>query len=705
VRRGISILTVFILIISGLGLLINFDIGSENAAAMNKIGNITSDETWSGDVYIDGDVNIQSGVTVTKVTINPGTKIQFNSTTYGITIESGCSLDARGTANQPIIFKIQNGRWDSIAIQGKAFANFTHCQFQSSNNGISLSGNSYRTYMANCSFNDTGSYYFSLLDSDINVISTSFERNAFEKTGNLSTNMNRIDLADDKSELFIEYFVEVEAENGYSTKLKDINAQVQPGTGATNWNKTDQYQGKTDETGTYKIGRATALRIFDPSPNHKYDFDYNSKVDVWDKFDSTSKEEIGISRQVYEFNNASNIKNNNTLKIELPFTFDYPPKIDTTISTKITGREDKVFTKKFIFHDNDDFNLRVQDQLIKNKFDNITILIKDQNGKDIYDTGAPTNTTRDKWIQWTNSSNGDGTYGQLEFYRTIESPFTAPGPYDYKAKVTEEIMITISDPLGNSSWTGPVEVEFQNIPDKPNIYIIPTVGVTEDLDRFIPISISDDDNATGDIEVTSDISYVTYQKSNTSLKLNFPNEFGKEGDPQLVNITATDNCDYILEGKPVSNEVTQQFNVIFHSTPDAPVILGEIPDMIGNETDWVSALDLKDYWSDPDKGESEKTLKWFVTGVDTTYFEVSGENVSANTPLVFNLQPELELGGARNPKTVEDDITIWLADKDGLTDSQNIKLKLFSTNLQPSLHKLDVNNKKMSVTPESGGGH
>jgi hypothetical protein len=700
VRRGISVLTVFILIISGLGLLINFDIGSENAAASNKIGNITSDETWNGDVFIDGNVNIQAGVTVTKVTINPGTTVQFNGS-YSITVESGCSLDAWGTSAAPIIFKIQLGRWDSIKIQQKAFANFTHCQFQSSNNGISLSGNSYRTYMANCSFNDTGNYYFSLADSDVNIISTSFEGNAFEKSGNISTNMNRIDILDDQSELFIEYFVEIEAENGYSTKLKDINTQLQPGSG-TNTNKSDVYQGKTDETGTYKMGRAPALRIYGVSPNHKYDFDYTKKVDVWDKYDNTAKEEIGISRQVYNIDNASNIKNSNSLKIELKFVFDYPPKIETDIVTKITGREDKVFTKKFIFHDNDDFKLRIQDPTIKNKFDNITITIKDQNGKDIYDTGVPGNTTRDKWIKWTNASNGDSTFGRLEFYRTVESPFTVPGPDDYKAKVTEEINITISDPLGNSTWTGPIEVEYQNIPDKPDIYITPTVGVIEDVDRFIPIAISDDDNATGDIEVTSDFLYVTYQKSNSSLKLNFPNEFGKEGDQQLVNITATDNCNYILDGSPIINEVTQQFNVIFHSTPDEPIIVGTIPDMIGNETDWVSALDLSNYWSDPDKGENEKTLKWFVTGVDTTYFEVSGENVSANTPLVFNLKSNLELGGARNPKTVEDDITIWLADKDGLTDSQNIKLKLFSTNLQPSLHKLDVSGKKMSVTPESG---
>jgi hypothetical protein len=696
VRRAISVFTVVFLVFVSFGVLVGFDITTENAvaASMEVTGTYNSGTlTWSGTVYVVGDVTITSGA---EVTINPGTEVIFNSTTYSITVDSGGSLNALGNLQQgDVTFKILSGRWNTIIVQNTGYANFTHCQFLGSNNGISLSNNNYRTYIANCSFFDTGNYYFSLSTSKVDVVSTDFENNPFEAASNFTTNINRVDINDEISEIFIEYFVEIETRNGLNSPIKDISIDGQQ----SGRNKSALFFGKTDATGRYSMSRATAFRIFGMS-NKKADFNYSTSVDVYDKWDGGLRAEPGISRQIININNVSNDKNNNSLKYEKTFVFNYPPRIDTSLA-KVIVKEDKQQTTTFKFHDNDDLLSMVQDGSIKNKFDNITIYIEDQDGNDIYDIGNPANTGKSTWIKWSNGT-ASSSDPYLVFYRTIESPFTVSGSDDYRQKVTETINITIEDGLGNSNKTE-FEVEFQNVPDKPAINFATTTEVTEDSPKYMAISIADNDNVTGDIEITSDSPYVSYQKSNSTLKLVFPNEFGGEGDQQLVNISATDNCFALVDATLVKNVVTQSFNVVFHQTPDPPIIKDTIPDMVGNETDWTSALDLKDYWEDPDPDEDADDLSWFVTGVNTNIFEVSGDNVTANTPLVFNLKPDTELGGADNPTTIEDDVTIWLIDKYGLKASQGIKLKLSSTNLQPSLHKIEKSaTERITVEPETG---
>jgi hypothetical protein len=109
--------------------------------------------------------------------------------------------------------------------------------------------------------------------------------------------------------------------------------------------------------------------------------------------------------------------------------FKYPPQIQTSLSS-VKVNEDQNQTIKFVIYDNDDLD----DDL---GIDFLTINITDKDGKGIYGSN-----TVDKWITWSNTTNTDSSRGQLHFFRTIESPFTPPGPEDYKAVVHVRIYIS-----------------------------------------------------------------------------------------------------------------------------------------------------------------------------------------------------------------------------------------------------------------------
>lgn len=693
-RRGFSILTIFILVMGGFGFSLFLDFASENAIASIGIsGDLTKTRTYSGDIYIEGNVNIKSGI---EITIAQGSNVIFNNTNDIITVDSGGSLDVEGTDISPVIFRAPSSSWKSIIVNNAAYANFTWCEFWDTENGIALFDNNFRTVISNCSFNGTVTTFFSLTNSKMDVISSEFEGLPFDNKSNLNTNLGKVNIADETSEVFIEYFIDVTTKDGKNGQLPNINVLISPsGSG-----KSVQYQGITDSSGEYNRGRATALRVNGTSPNENIDFVYTNSVQVWDKWDGTSKEVQDISRQTYTISNASLEQKNNLLHIEVNFTFDYPPRIKTKIISKIIVEEDKVRYEDFIFQDNDDYSTGIINA--PNMFDNITMYITDQNGVDIYDAGGP-NSTKEYWISWSPDNDG-----RLKFYRTIESPFTVlPDDEDYKQKVPEKINITVTDPQNNMNWTSWIDVEFRNVPDKPNIVGLGSnYEVTEDEEKQILIGVSDNDNETSDIEITSDSPYVTYNynagQQKSYLILNFENEFGGEGKQLLVNVTATDNCWYMQDSKLVKNQITQGFNVIFHQTPDPPKIIGKIPDKIGNESTWTPELILNDYWSDVDPDDNVETLEWYVTDFNTAIFEVSGANVSANTSLNFNLIAKNDLGGFRNPSTINDEVTIWLNDQYLLSDSQKINITIHSTNQQPSLHKVEKNQRLITVEPEIG---
>ncbi len=401
-RRSVSLLVVSLLIFSCFGITTYFEITSKDATAdVGLSGDITQSKTFpvNTNIYIEGDVNIKSGVVVT---IQQGSTIQFNSTSSIIDVKSGGSLNVMGIETNHVVFK-PNGvaSWNSIQIHGTAYTNFTWCDFLDSNNGFVLDSNNFHTLLANCSFNNTGTRFFSLSNSKLDVVSTEFEQSTFDNSTYLNTNLGKINIADESSELFIEYFVDVTAKDGKNTPLKDINVVVSPsGTGKGGVS----YSGLTDAGGVFNHGRATALRVNGTSPNENIDFIYSNTVEVNDKWDgNTAKEEPGISRQTYTINNASKRTKNNNLHIEIDFIFDYPPRIDTTFPTKLTVREDDPKTYDFVFHDNDDYTTGTQ--MNYNQFDGITIHITDKNGVDIYDDGSA-ESTKQKWVSWSPNYGG-----------------------------------------------------------------------------------------------------------------------------------------------------------------------------------------------------------------------------------------------------------------------------------------------------------
>lgn len=92
---------------------------------VTKIGPLRQNETWSGEIFIPGMVEVPQGVTLT---IEPGTVVKFrHSRDYknlgrGILLVNGGTLRAIGTPEEPIWFTSDaeepiNGDWEGIAIE------------------------------------------------------------------------------------------------------------------------------------------------------------------------------------------------------------------------------------------------------------------------------------------------------------------------------------------------------------------------------------------------------------------------------------------------------------------------------------------------------------------------------------------------------------------------------------------------------------
>jgi hypothetical protein len=684
-RRAFSILFSLLIILSSFGFTMIFDITTENAGGTPVGGTYTTNQNWNfaGSPYhVTSTVTIDSGAVVT---IAPGVEVLFNNT-YSLIINDG-AISAIGTKSQPIRFNKTTSAgndWSAVEVRQSGFAEFDWCSFGNVTSAIKLINNEYKTTIANSTFDSTCNEYFNLdLGSKVNVTSSKFANQGFENDSVITNNLNnKITINDANSELYIQYFVNVNTVNGYVNPLMDINVDVS--------DTRNTRIGRTDTNGQFWYNPVTACKISGTTPGAL--FSYLGTIVVSDKWAGAGPpfEETGISinQTTPPINSSSRLKDND-LYISLTFMFKYPPKIDTTFSSSVKVSEDTNTSITFSIHDNDDLEFNYG-------FNNLTINITDQFGGGIYGSNA-----QDKWISWSNTSGG-----QLHFYRTIESPFSPAPPDDFDAVVNEQIYITIIDPFGHKDTIGPVTVEFTNVPDKPVLTGLPSATevtyVTEDVEKNIPITVSDNDNSSADITVYSSSPYITYEYNGPSLqnlKLLFPNEFGEDEKQELVYINATDGC---------SDEVVYSFLVEFTQTPDPPQILGVIPDKWGDEDAWESDMSLGEYAFDPDPDDSTTTLKWYVSGLDTKVygqdlFTVSNEGATADAPLSFNLNPEIDLGGARDiPKTYEDDITIILKDKDANQTSQDITLHINATNTPPSLHKLDYQGSKATVIPQVG---
>jgi len=103
-----------------------------------------------------------------------------------------------------------------------------------------------------------------------------------------------------------------------------------------------------------------------------------------------------------------------------------------------------------------------------------------------------------------------------------------------------------------------------------------------------------------------------------------------------------------------------------------PVVKGTIPDQIKEEDSGAWSLDLKSY--EPDNALEEWDLFWYVTNADTTLVSISGE-MSKDRVLTF-----LPVANAHGSFTA----TFWLSTSEGLTDSQDVEIKLTPVNDAPT---------------------
>ena len=112
-------------------------------------GVISSNTTWIGNYVVDGNVTVNSGVTLT---IDPGTHVTFAD---GTSLTSNGVTNASGTASRPITFTGNN--WGSISLSGSGANGSTFGYVNVQNNTSLSASNVSNVSIQNCTFtNSTG---------------------------------------------------------------------------------------------------------------------------------------------------------------------------------------------------------------------------------------------------------------------------------------------------------------------------------------------------------------------------------------------------------------------------------------------------------------------------------------------------------------------------------------------------------------------
>jgi hypothetical protein len=112
---------------------------------------LSADATWNGQVAIAGKVTIPSGVTLT---IAPGTVLVVAAgNNYTISISSGGTLNATGTADNPIVFRSDTSArtsWNGLHQYGTL--KLEYCVIQDADYGLFIEGSS--NSIEHCYFNN-----------------------------------------------------------------------------------------------------------------------------------------------------------------------------------------------------------------------------------------------------------------------------------------------------------------------------------------------------------------------------------------------------------------------------------------------------------------------------------------------------------------------------------------------------------------------
>ena len=167
---------------------------------------LSHDETWSGKIYLNGNIDIPYGYTLT---ILPGTEIKIETENVGpsgggydpypdrIGIRNNGTIIAKGNADNIIVFNVKDenpdyNSWEGISSSG--FLEIEYCYFEYASNGIFIYETPTGIYISinNCLFNLSGSGIVNFGQditisncSFINLISEGYNRWKGNKSDNL----------------------------------------------------------------------------------------------------------------------------------------------------------------------------------------------------------------------------------------------------------------------------------------------------------------------------------------------------------------------------------------------------------------------------------------------------------------------------------------------------------------------------------------
>ncbi len=620
-KRLSAIIIVLFLVCSSLIFFINFDENTNVAAEVS--GNVSG--TWGPQTYyVVGDITVPA---LSQLRILPGASVRFNGP-YAFYVEG--ELISEGTVSSFVNF-ISNqtvpaeGDWKGIQFNASSTGSIVNSEIKHATTALNITGSSPNLALIE----------FTQCKHHVNVTTSKVIINSS------GVDVNNVTIKDATGSLDVRFSVNVHTTNATAdpeTNIKDVTVEVWSTLGLLDVQQTDV---------NGEVGPVNCTAYIKTQAGTDYTMN-NHTIQVNDSFFGTPYSYPGISFNstspgidISSYQKVSN-PGEPIYQIYLKFTFIYPPVIDDwpgkTNSDTITVNEDIPLIEAFKFHDNDHPNSK------------LTISVMSLTYGDLIFKG---------WVTYLPATN------ELRFLCKTEE------------WSNDVINITVKDPLGLIDFKI-INVNFNTIPDDPIINLSAEhsfIFVYEDIARYVPIEILDDDDPFDELIIEISSPYVELL-TNGSLKFLYPNEFGPDGKQENVYINVTD---------PQSGSASVKILVTFLQVNDPVDIDGPIPDQIKLETDVTWNLELQQYRLDPDPDE---TFSWWVTGLDTSYLSYSGDNGSAE---ILNFQIiGGDLGGADNPTTKTNTVTIWVKDNGNAMDNDTFDIKISSVNTPPSLSKNSV---------------
>ncbi|UCF07768.1 MAG: FG-GAP repeat protein, partial [Thermoplasmata archaeon] len=295
----------------------------------------------------------------------------------------------------------------------------------------------------------------------------------------------------------------------------------------------------------------------------------------------------------------------------------------------------------------------------------------------IQESGGPVNITANVSDElgvletWVNITCPDGSWANvsMEWFAGSEwhhnTTYTEPGTYNFT--------VWVKDSSGN--WNSSEENTFTINPSSPTVDFIqirtePYDGgdvvedmnyIIDDIDEFYASGYNYSHGYLGDFEVD----WICNNEDSASLNPTFGN---------CTTFTALDQGTGRVFAVSGSLQNSTAFEVFPPPPPEAPEIVGTIPNLELNEDFELYYLDLYMYASDYQ--DPPANLHWYLTGVNESVIWVLGENQSGLHVLTLISMID-EYGDM--------EVTYWLVDSHGNTASQTAWINVTPLNDPPSI--------------------